>query len=236
VHEPPPVISQRLWMADDCKGSAVPSLLMFAARQMLSSSRVKPFGGPRLLLETIRKRGEAAIAGAATRSDRQPCLPASSTIPLQIDRGRIYEPHAVGKQDAPDRARRHTQTELQQLAGDPRVAPAWVLSRETQHELSHPTIDRRTAHGPLRLRPPATNELPMPAQKRLWCHEQAASGLRQDSRQRGKEGAIGGAQRRRRCCRPSTTSWCRKTSNSTSFANSLLRPLTSSRSTAEMAR
>ena len=36
----------------------------------------------------------------------------------------------------------------------------------------------------------------MPAQKRLWCHEQAASGRRQDSRQRGKEGAIGGAQRR----------------------------------------
>jgi hypothetical protein len=39
MHEPPPVISQRLWMADDCKGSAVPSLLMFAAGQMLSSSR-----------------------------------------------------------------------------------------------------------------------------------------------------------------------------------------------------
>ena len=36
----------------------------------------------------------------------------------------------------------------------------------------------------------------MPAQKRLWCREQAVSGLRQDSRQRGKEGAIGGAQRR----------------------------------------
>jgi hypothetical protein len=39
MHEPPPVISQRLWMADDCKGSAAPSLLMFAAGQMLSSSR-----------------------------------------------------------------------------------------------------------------------------------------------------------------------------------------------------
>jgi hypothetical protein len=38
----------------------------------------------------------------------------------------------------------------------------------------------------------------MPAQKRLWRHDQAASAsLWQDSRQRGKEGAIGGAQRRR---------------------------------------
>jgi hypothetical protein len=33
------VISQRLWMADDCKGSAVPLLPRFAAGQMLSSSR-----------------------------------------------------------------------------------------------------------------------------------------------------------------------------------------------------
>jgi hypothetical protein len=39
VHEPPPVISERLWMADDCKGSAVPLLPRFAAGQMLSSSR-----------------------------------------------------------------------------------------------------------------------------------------------------------------------------------------------------
>jgi hypothetical protein len=35
------------------------------------------------------------------------------------------------------------------------------------------------------------------AQQRLWRHEQAASArLRQDSRQRGKEGAIGWDQRR----------------------------------------
>ena len=97
VHEPPPVTSQRLWMADDCKSSAVPPLPRFAAGQMLSSSRgVMPFGGPRLLLETIRERGESAIAGPTTRPDRQPSLPASSTIPLQIGDGRIYEPYGVG--------------------------------------------------------------------------------------------------------------------------------------------
>jgi hypothetical protein len=37
----------------------------------------------------------------------------------------------------------------------------------------------------------------MPAQKRFWRHDQSVSTLlRQDSRQRRKESAIGGAQRR----------------------------------------
>lgn len=50
-----------------------------------------------------------------------------------------------------------------------------------------------------RLRPLAAHELGVPAQKRLWRHAQAVSPwLRQDARQRGKEGAIGGAQRRAR--------------------------------------
>jgi hypothetical protein len=40
----------------------------------------------------------------------------------------------------------------------------------------------------------------------------------------------------RGCCRLSTTSWCRSTSNSTSLANSLRRSLTSNRSAAEKAR
>ena len=66
---------------------------------------------------------------------------------------------------------RDAQAELEELAGDPRVAPAWVLARDAQNELSHPTIDGRTARGPPRLRPPTTHELPMPAQKRLWCHD-----------------------------------------------------------------
>jgi hypothetical protein len=57
-------------------------------------------------------------------------------------------------------------------------------------------IDGRTARTSPRLRPLARHEFPMPAQKRLWRHDQAASAwLRQDSRQRGKEGTIGGAQR-----------------------------------------
>jgi hypothetical protein len=56
------------------------------------------------------------------------------------------------------------------------------------------------------LRPLAIHEFPMPAQKRLWRHDQAAPGLRQDARQRRKEGTIGGRSEGRRCCRPRTTS------------------------------
>ena len=71
-------------------------------------------------------------------------------------------PKPVGKQDAPDRARRDTQAQLQQLAGDPRVAPARVLPSEAQSELADAIIDRRTAAVSTRLRPLATHELPVP--------------------------------------------------------------------------
>jgi hypothetical protein len=33
-----------------------------------------------------------------------------------------------------------TRRPLEQLAGDPRVAPTWVLAREAQHDLSCPTV------------------------------------------------------------------------------------------------
>jgi len=66
---------------------------------------------------------------------------------------------------------------------------------QSADELSHVTIDRRPAGASTRLRQLATDLFPMPAQKSLWRREQVASAsLRQDSRQRGKEGAIGGAQ------------------------------------------
>jgi hypothetical protein len=105
-------------------------------------------------------------------------------------------PKTVGKQDPPDRARRHTQAELQQLAGDPRVAPTWVLPCEAQHELSHPAIDGRTARTLSRLHPLATHELPMPAQKRLRRHHQPVATPRwKQAGERRKQSTIGWPQR-----------------------------------------
>jgi hypothetical protein len=80
---------------------------------------------------------------------------------------------AVGKQDPPDRARRDAQAELTQLAGDPLVAPTRVLAREPQHELAHLIVNRRTAKSSRWLCPLTTNELAVPAQKRLWSDQQA---------------------------------------------------------------
>jgi hypothetical protein len=62
-------------------------------------------------------------------------------------------PRAGGEQDAPDRARRDTQAELEQFAGDPRVAPTWILAREAQDEFSHASVGRRTARSTPRLGP-----------------------------------------------------------------------------------
>jgi hypothetical protein len=62
----------------------------------------------------------------------------------QLGPERLGGRKTVGKQDAPDRAGRHTQAELQQLAGDPWVAPAWVLPCEAQNELADAIIDSRS--------------------------------------------------------------------------------------------
>jgi len=104
---------------------------------------------------------------------------------------------AGGKQDAPDRARRDTQAELQQLAGDPWVAPARVLACEAQHELAYAAVGRRTAGSPPRLRPFAAHELAVPAQQRLWCYDQSmTSPPGEQARKRGKERSISGPKRR----------------------------------------
>jgi hypothetical protein len=85
-----------------------------------------------------------------------------------------------------------TQAELRQLANDPRVAPTWVLPRKAQHKLSHPTVGRRTARSPPRLRPLATHKLSVPAQQRLRRHHQSvAPAGREQSGERRKQRAIG---------------------------------------------
>jgi len=66
-----------------------------------------------------------------------------------------------------------------------------VLARDAQHEFSHPTVGRRTAHSPPRLRPLPTHKLPVPAQKRLWRHHQSvASAGREQSGERRKQRPI----------------------------------------------
>jgi hypothetical protein len=133
-----------------------------------------------VIVSTVKKSQASTLAACWRRNCRQ-------LGPERLGAG----PKTVGKQDPPDRARRHTQAELQQLAGDPRVAPTWVLTREAEHELSHPTVGRRTARTSSRLRPLPTHKLPVPAQERLWRHHQSvAPGRREQSGERRQQCAI----------------------------------------------
>ena len=52
------------------------------------------------------------------------------------------------EQQPADRARRDAEAELEQLAGDPPVAPARILARQPQHQLAH--ARPRSADGPAR--------------------------------------------------------------------------------------
>jgi hypothetical protein len=86
--------------------------------------------------------------------------------------------------------------ELEQLTGDPRVAPTWVLAREAEYELTHLMVDRRTAWAPPRLRPLASDQLPMPTQHCLGRHYQpVAAPTRQCSNKRRDQTTIGRPQR-----------------------------------------
>jgi hypothetical protein len=112
-----------------------------------------------------------------------------------------------------------------------------VLASEPQHELAHPIVYGRTPRRSLRPRPFATHELAVPAQQSLWSDDQSLAPPRwEQASERRKPGTISRRSIGRRCCGPSTASWCRKTSNSTSLANVLRRPLTNNHSRAEKAR
>jgi hypothetical protein len=97
--------------------------------------------------------------------------------------------------------------ELEQLTGDPRVAPTLVFAREAEYELTHLIVDRRTAWAPPRLRPLASDQLTMPTQQCLGRHYQpVAAPTGQCSNKGGEQSTISRPQRGTTRCRPSTTS------------------------------
>src|SRR4029453_8857627 len=67
-----------------------------------------------------------------------------------------------GKQ-TPNRAWRDTETELQQLARDPLIAPTRVLARQPQHQIARRAHRRGTAALALPVRPPPAPDLALPA-------------------------------------------------------------------------
>jgi hypothetical protein len=56
---------------------------------------------------------------------------------------------------------------LRSSADDPQIAPRVVLAREPQDQLAQVDVDRRTTGTPVRVRPLASDESPMPTQQGL---------------------------------------------------------------------
>src|SRR5262249_40881295 len=77
------------------------------------------------------------------------------------------------QREPPDGAGRDVHAQLEQFAGDSRGAPARVLARHAQDEITDATLNRWPSGSSLWLRPPAARQLPVPAQQRLRRHDQA---------------------------------------------------------------
>jgi hypothetical protein len=75
-------------------------------------------------------------------------------------------------EDRPDGARRQLDSEPEQFALDPPVAPARILPGQANHQLTHLVLRRRATGTPVRIRPTARDELTMPTQQRPKRHEQ----------------------------------------------------------------
>src|SRR5262249_2465203 len=90
-----------------------------------------------------------------------------------------------------DGGRRDRDAELAHLADDPQVAPARVLARGTEHELTPLRLDPWSAWLAMRSRPAASDESAMPLQQRLRPHqERMPRAPRQHSTQRREEEPI----------------------------------------------
>src|SRR4051794_32470977 len=74
-------------------------------------------------------------------------------------------------QDRPHRARRKLDTEPDQLALDPPVAPTRILARKPRHQLPDLHPGRRPAGAPVRIPPAACHQLAVPAQQRPRRHK-----------------------------------------------------------------
>jgi hypothetical protein len=116
-------------------------------------------------------------------------------------------PETVGKQDAPDRARRYAQAQFQQLAGDPWIAPIRILPCEPQHQwrMRSSTGERpRLRRGCVHLRRTSSR-----CQRRGVCGVTIKPSRRDCGKTRvsaARKARSAGCGEGRRCWRPSTTS------------------------------
>ncbi len=80
--------------------------------------------------------------------------------------------HAALPKDLGDRRRRDSLTDTCELTDDPLVAPAWVLARESQHELTDLCRDCGPARSRSGTRPPSPYKLAVPTQQCVRLNEE----------------------------------------------------------------
>ncbi len=86
------------------------------------------------------------------------------------------------QQHLPHGGRRNRNAKTLELADDPFVSPVRVLPRETQDQLAERALEPRSPGPPVRVRPPARDQLPMPAKQRLGVKEKAVQAGRGNER------------------------------------------------------
>jgi hypothetical protein len=72
--------------------------------------------------------------------------------------------------------RRHGDAEAFELADDPLVSPVRVLPGESQDQLAERALERRSPRHPVRVCPPAGDELAVPAKQRLRLEREGRPG------------------------------------------------------------
>src|SRR5437879_5507356 len=80
------------------------------------------------------------------------------------------------EQHLPHGRRRNRNAKTLELADDPFVSPVRVLPRETQDQLAERALEPRPPRPPVRVRPPADDELPVPAKQRLRLEREDCPG------------------------------------------------------------
>src|SRR2546425_115133 len=94
---------------------------------------------------------------------------------------------------------RNTNAETLELADDPLVSPVRVLVSETKDQLAERALERRSSGGPVRVCPPAGDELAVPAKQCLWLDREDCPGRPgQRTAQRRQQRAISSRQLRPR--------------------------------------
>ena len=94
-------------------------------------------------------------------------------------------------EDLGDRRCRDAHADTGELADDPLVTPARVLTRKPQHQLTDLLGDRRSAGSPPGIHPPPAHELAMPAQQCLRADEERRPArLAEQSAGRSQEDAV----------------------------------------------